>query len=248
MQAKHLLIFLVFLTISAHAQIKLFPAGKTTIGTIITHAALQHRIEGSTAFTSSGSDVFRILSNGSLHVGTGTTGNELLTLNGTSNPALKIVSQAGTNAYAHFNNVTNGWAKAFAVIQGGSDKFMVYGWGQVWAYEYKLYSDSTLKTNITPLTNTLSKLLQLNGYRYNYKSSLFVGTTNLTPITSKYRIGLIAQEVEKVFPELVETNDSGIKGVSYEAMIPILLEAIKEQQAKINQLEQKINACCKIGN
>lgn len=247
MQAKHLLIFLVFLTISAQAQIKLFPAGKTTIGTIITHAALQHRIEGSIAFTSSSADVLRI-SNSSVYIGTGTIGSDMFMINGLYNTAIRINSLMGSYGYANVTNVTNTLTKGFTVTLNGSDKFMVYGGGQAHSTQFITWSDSTVKTNISPLGGTLSKLLQLKAYNYNFKSSFFAGATNANLMAAKPQIGFIAQEVESIFPELVETTDKGLKGVNYDAMIPILLEAIKEQQAKINQLEQKINACCKIGN
>ena len=247
MQAKHLLIFLVFLTISAQAQIKLFPAGKTTIGTIITHAALQHRIEGSIAFTSSSADVLRI-SNSSVYIGTGTIGSDMFMINGLYNTAFRVNSLVGTYGQANVTNVTNTLAKALSTQLSGSEKFFVYGSGDVYGKSFNLNSDSTLKTNIVPLGGTLAKVLQLKGYNYNFKLSFFAGATNANLMAAKPQIGFIAQEVESIFPELVETTDKGLKAVNYDAMIPILLEAIKEQQAKINQLEQKINACCKIGN
>jgi len=247
MQKAILLFFFSISFIALQAQIKLFPAGKTTIGTVITHAALQHRIEGSTAFTSSSTDVLRI-SNGSVHIGTGTIGSDLFTINGQYNTALKIQSLAGAYGYANVTNVTNTLTKGFTLTLNSSDKFMVYGGGQTYAVSYNTWSDSTIKTNIVPLGGVLTKILQLNSYYYNFKPSFFAGAVNTNTLTAQKQIGFIAQEIESVFPELVDTNDKGLKSVNYDAMIPILLEAIKEQQAKINQLEQKINACCKIDN
>ena len=54
------------------------------------------------------------------------------------------------------------------------------------------------------------------------------------------QIGLIAQEVEAVFPELVKTDSQGYKAVSYEKLTAVLVEAMKEQQAKISELGAKI--------
>jgi hypothetical protein len=54
-------------------------------------------------------------------------------------------------------------------------------------------------------------------------------------------IGVIAQEVEKVLPELVEDTD-GVKSVSYGNIVAVLIEAIKEQQVRIEELERKLNA------
>jgi hypothetical protein len=54
-------------------------------------------------------------------------------------------------------------------------------------------------------------------------------------------IGVIAQEVEAVLPALVNTNDQGIKSVKYGNMVAVLIEAIKEQQAQIDELKAKLN-------
>ena len=54
-------------------------------------------------------------------------------------------------------------------------------------------------------------------------------------------MGLIAQEVEKVLPEIVITRENGIKAVNYEGVIPLLVEAIKEQQSTIENLKDRIN-------
>ena len=91
-------------------------------------------------------------------------------------------------------------------------------------------SDRRLKENISLLQNTLSKLDQLGGYNYNYKADE----------KKKKQIGVIAQELEKVFPELVNTDDRGYKMVNYQGLIPVLMQAIKEQQIEINQLNQKV--------
>jgi len=54
-------------------------------------------------------------------------------------------------------------------------------------------------------------------------------------------IGVIAQEIEKVLPEVVTTRDNGYKAVKYEKIVALLIEAIKEQQSEIDQLKDKIN-------
>lgn len=94
-------------------------------------------------------------------------------------------------------------------------------------------SDSTLKTNIKKIDgDVLSKICKLDGYTYNWKSDK----------DGQVQVGFIAQEVEKIFPELVETIDSSnVKLMSYIGMIPYLLEAIKEQQAQIEELKDQLN-------
>ena len=93
-------------------------------------------------------------------------------------------------------------------------------------------SDERLKENITLLQSTLEKLDELGGYNYNYKAD----------DEKKKQIGVIAQELEVVFPELVDTDDRGFKLVNYQGLIPVLIQAIKEQQLEINELTEKVTS------
>ena len=93
-------------------------------------------------------------------------------------------------------------------------------------------SDKRLKTNITPLTNILEKIQQINGVSYNWKKF-----TNKGP---QREIGVIAQDVEKVFPELVTETQDGFKAVFYSKMVAVLLEGIKAQQIQIETLENRL--------
>jgi hypothetical protein len=86
-------------------------------------------------------------------------------------------------------------------------------------------SDLTLKKNLAIIENPTDKLMQLNGYAYQWKSD------------DSHQYGVIAQEVEKILPYAVSTGTDGIKGVSYNQIIPVLIEAVKEQKAKIENLE-----------
>jgi len=89
-------------------------------------------------------------------------------------------------------------------------------------------SDIRLKKNIEPLSDALSRVLQINAYTYNWKDTLR---------GIDQQIGFIAQELEQQFPELVETDEEGMKSVAYSNMVPVLLEAIKEQQKQIDELK-----------
>lgn len=89
-------------------------------------------------------------------------------------------------------------------------------------------SDERLKENISRIGNPLNSLEHLNAYHYNWKDAS--RDTGL-------QTGLLAQEVEKVFPELVSENGEGIKGVNYIGLIPYLLEAVKELKAENDQLK-----------
>jgi len=92
-------------------------------------------------------------------------------------------------------------------------------------------SDINLKKDIIPLKDPLNKIIRLNGNTYNWKRD---------SEAHESRIGLIAQEVEEVFPEVVSTNEEGYKCISYGHLVAPLVEAIKEQQAQIQTLEEAI--------
>ena len=114
-------------------------------------------------------------------------------------------------------------------------------------------SDARLKTNINTIPNSLDKIMKLNGVSYNYNNSEY-GKYKLNPRLS---YGFLAQEIEKIIPEAVSEktittpnngrNDSDkntesmkVKVVNYDAVIPVLVEAIKEQQKQIEELKIKI--------
>jgi hypothetical protein len=120
-------------------------------------------------------------------------------------------------------------------------------------------SDSTLKKNIVALgVGNLSKLQQIRSVRYQLKTpselhpntkttSLSDTTKSDAPVESetsdiytKVHIGFIAQEVENVFPELVYHDKQGILSLNYDGLIPVMLQAMKEQQATIDALKASI--------
>ena len=92
-------------------------------------------------------------------------------------------------------------------------------------------SDGRLKKDIQPLTHALDAILKLQGKTYRWKED--------TTFANKKDIGLVAQEVEKVFPELVAEDEQGYKGIAYSKLTAVLIEAIKEQQGQIATLEQE---------
>jgi hypothetical protein len=90
-------------------------------------------------------------------------------------------------------------------------------------------SDRRLKENILPLKDSLEKILQLEGVQYDWKDK--------QRFSDKHQIGLIAQDVEKVYPEVVVTDSkSGLKAIAYDHLIAPVIEAIKTLHSKINQL------------
>jgi predicted ATPase len=98
--------------------------------------------------------------------------------------------------------------------------------GVITATDFNSASDLSLKTNIQSISNPIDKILQINGVTFNWRES------------NKPSVGIIAQEIEKVFPELV--NGENPKTVNYNGLIGLLIEAIKEQQTEINNLKDKL--------
>jgi len=89
-------------------------------------------------------------------------------------------------------------------------------------------SDLRLKKDIKPLKSALSTVDKLQGKSYRWKDN------------NEPDIGLIAQELEKVIPELVKTDDKGYKSIVYQKLTAVLIEAVKEQQQEINHLSDRI--------
>lgn len=87
-------------------------------------------------------------------------------------------------------------------------------------------SDLRLKENISPLEGSLDKILATEGLSYNYKAES----------AENVHYGVIAQEIEKLFPHMVKEDARGYKSVNYTELIPVLIEAIKEQQKLIETL------------
>jgi len=90
-------------------------------------------------------------------------------------------------------------------------------------------SDERLKKNIHTIQNPLEKVTSLRGVTFDFKEN------------DKKQIGVIAQEVEKIIPEVVQERPDGYKGVQYENLVALLIEAVKEQQKQINELREKLN-------
>ena len=96
-------------------------------------------------------------------------------------------------------------------------------------------SDQRFKTHVRPLTGALAGVLALRGVRYEWNAlGVRHGGT-----AGAGQVGLLAQELEKVYPELVSTDADGYKSVNYAQLTPVLIEALKEQQQQIEALKAR---------
>lgn len=116
------------------------------------------------------------------------------------------------------------------ILNPSSQLDVAGGDGTVTAVKYLYNSDKRLKTDISSISDPLSKILSLNGYMFTWKK------------TGAKDMWVIAQEVEKVFPEIVHTNNEWYKSVEYGNLVAPLIEAIKALNTKIDAQAKEIAA------
>ena len=97
-------------------------------------------------------------------------------------------------------------------------------------------SDLRYKKNITALFNPTEKLMQIHAVQYNWRREEFPGMN----FNDKLQTGFIAQDLEKIFPEMVFTDESGYKSIDYSRLTPLLVETIKEQQKQISRISKRL--------
>ena len=153
---------------------------------------------------------------------------------------------------AHIRLETYGGTDYMNMVYDGSTKFKNFGTGDEFQWRnaansilLRLFetgnmtlsgtltqnSDARLKTNISPVKNALNKLDNLQGYHYNWKDTISDKTL---------QTGLLAQEVEQQMPELVLTDEDGIKSLNYIGLIPYLIEGMKELKKENQLLKEEI--------
>jgi len=105
------------------------------------------------------------------------------------------------------------------------------GWNKLLAKRYRTISDSTFKTNLMPLDSASWVLRQINAYSYNFKEDSIV--------SPKREYGIIAQDLVKVLPDMVDTVN-GHLCVDYDELVPFLIKGFNEQQAIIDSCQNRI--------
>jgi cytoskeletal protein CcmA (bactofilin family) len=179
----------------------------------------------------------QVITSNAITLGTHTTGNYIQTITGTANQitvagsglesadvTLSTPQDIHTSANVQFNSIGVGIAATAVAgeIRAINDITAFYS------------SDVRLKENIVPIENALSKVESISGNTYDWKE----GFEEIHSHKGN-DIGVIAQEIEAVLPQIVISRDNGFKAVQYEKIIPLLIEAIKELSAKIKDLENK---------
>ncbi|RLC19304.1 MAG: hypothetical protein DRH93_15690 [Deltaproteobacteria bacterium] len=167
---------------------------------------------------------------------------------------LQIGDSGGTQLLIDGNQIeqANQSTSVFINYKSSSDVVLVNGGGNVGVGtsgpSYKLdvngnircsnltqTSDQRLKTNVHEISNALDKIKDIRGVTFDWNEKSGFKTS------PKKQIGVVAQEVEAILPELVSTDKDGYKSVEYTKLTAVLIEAVKEQQITINKLNAKID-------
>lgn len=182
------------------------------------HISFNTRGSSGVSDTDYGSERMRIISDGSVAIGSTTRANVwgLLTLRNTSN---------ATNSMWGIGPDTNNSLTVYNTSNVGV--YIANG-----ATSWTANSDINLKDIQGYVKNAIDSIMELKAIKFNWKSD----------VTKNTNIGLIAQEVQKVYPELIDKNTEGYLGVRYTELVPVLVAAIQEQQTQINELKALINA------
>jgi hypothetical protein len=157
-------------------------------------------------------------------VGIGVYGGELRLQNDIPNGKISLGVIETSGSFSELAKAERNGAYAFSIF------------GSLWANGVTYASDERFKQNITAIQSPLQKLLQLNGVEYEMNTKEFT-KNHFQP---GRQIGLLAQQVEKIIPEAVNESN-GYKGVDYARLIPLLIEAIKEQQQQIEALKNQLS-------
>lgn len=169
--------------------------------------------------------------NGKLEIKTGSY-SAIIDNTGYNNAEPCIHPSAGN--YGNVGSETNYWYRVYAATYYGTNTSI------------QSFSDRRLKEDIHPLSQGLAELMKLKPVSYNFIPEKLApneeARKKLTDKDIKNQMGLIAQDVQEVFPQLVRTlsEKSDILTIGYSGLIPVLVKGIQEQQAQIDELKKQI--------
>jgi hypothetical protein len=113
----------------------------------------------------------------------------------------------------------------------------IYATGDITAF---YSSDIRLKKDIEPISEPIKKLMEISGVTYKWNEEYLKDKDVDGYFVRETEVGVIAQEVEKVLPEVVATRENGYKAVRYEKLVALLIEAVKDQQKQIDELKARL--------
>jgi hypothetical protein len=158
---------------------------------------------------------------------TGSAGSATTATTATNATNSAVTDDTTTNS-THYPNFVSGTSGNQAEKVSSTKFTFNPSTGLLTSTDYNSSSDKRLKKNIKTVDNALDKVMALRGVSFDWKEG------------GAKAIGLIAQEAEKVIPEIVSKDDNGYLGIKYNNLIGVLVEAIKDQQEQINILKKQI--------
>ena len=192
-------------------------------GTVtLTNAGVTSNVAGTGIGVSAGTGAVTITNNG---VTSNVAGTGVSVSAGTGAVTISIGQAVATSSNPQFNALLVGTGTpptTAGLIRATNDVIAFYG------------SDERLKENITPIENSLDILKQINGYYFDWKEMPGVHENE------GHDIGVIAQEIDAVLPEIVTTRDNGYMAVKYEKLVALLIQTNKELLNRVEALEAKI--------
>lgn len=206
---------------------------------------LFHPASNVIGFTIGGSEKIRLSSYGDLLIGT-TNDNAKIATYSSNSPAGYFKIDHSSDWNSTLTTETNRhYSVNYQLNYGSTTNFYVAGDGWIYSQGNYLGSDQTIKNTIKTIDSASAKINKIRGVTYKLNKE----TQNPQDFPSaKTYMGVIAQEVELVAPEVIKTMHDGTKGVCYEMLVGLLIQASKEQNAKIAQLQSDLNNCCNAGN
>ncbi len=195
---------------------------------------------GSTGVTIANTGVLSVTTNTGLSTNASATGNVTITNTGVTSAVagtgvgvsgatgavtISIGQAVGTTDNVRFGSIGVGMAAS-----GTSGR--IDAAGDIVAFST---SDRNFKENITPIENPIQKIRQISGNTYDWK----VENKDIHGFEGN-DVGVIAQEIEEVLPQLVTTRETGYKAVKYDKLVALLIEGIKEQQLQIEKLQLEV--------
>ena len=217
------------------SEISLFSTGELII---------ENRESAATIFYNGATERMRIASNGNVGVGSNNPGSKFTSYQSAVNNNIESSSpSSGMTHYLVSTSLgTGGGSDALGVYDAGgvSARITTNGFFQSRPNSYGSTSDERLKENIIDATPKLADIMQVRVRNFNYKDQ-----------PGEKQLGVIAQELEEVFPGLVHeipnanpelTDSDTVKSVKYSVFVPMLIKAVQEQQAQIEQLKARVTA------
>jgi hypothetical protein len=226
-------------------RVRIDASGNIILNGITSGGGSQFIMRGGTGASSEGPQIILGYGNNVSSAITGQANNtwNIDVASGVANNDLRIFRQNNAGATAVAINIleSNGGVQILSLgvgTPGSGTTGEIRATNEITAY---YTSDARLKENVTVISSPIEKLEQIRGVYFDWTDEHVQARGGEDGyFVRKHDIGVIAQEVEAVLPEIVATRDNGYKAVKYEKIVPLLIECIKEQQTQINQILERL--------